>query len=130
MKLEAEGKTELAEHVMDLPPAPLPLAPPPQPVSYPSYFGGGGGYSSPTKTSGVKSTEAYKPVYELDPVKARAQLLAMVKAAADKPDQFLDFLELNTSAINAYVKRTKGAVPVPGVEIIKEIGTSVSAGRK
>ncbi len=130
VQLEADGKVELAEHVLTAPPAPIPMAPPPI-AKPPSYFGGGGGgYFAPTKTSGVANKETYKAVLEEDPVLARAQLLTMVKAAAEKPDQFLDFLELNTSNINAYAKKTKGAVKIPGIEVIKEIGTAVSTGRK
>ncbi len=129
-QLEADGKTELAEHVLEAPPPPMPLAPPPV-VSRPTgYYGGGGGYLAPTKTSGVASKETFKAVLETDPVLARAQLLLVAKAAVEKPDQFLDFLMLNTSNINAHAKRTKGAVTIPGIPVVKEIGTAVSAGRK
>ena len=122
-KLEAEGKTELAEHVLVTPSAPPP--PPPPPVyTAPIAFAG------PTKTAGVSTRDNWKAAVETDPLTARAQLLVVVKAAAADPDRFLHFLALNVSALNAHAKQTKGAVAVPGVPFYNDVTTSVrTAGR-
>lgn len=121
--LEANGNIELAEHILNVPPPPPP--PPPRVNVAPAYIP----QAAPTRTSGVINKETFKAEFESDPAAARAQLLIMVKAAAENPNQYLDFLQLNTSNINAHVKRTKGAVPVPGISITKEITTAVSSGR-
>ncbi len=121
--LEAEGKTELAEHVLSMPIVPPP-PPPPPPVYAPVHFSG------PTKTAGVSQRDNWKAIIETEPIEARAQLLALVKAAAEKPEQFLHLLALNASAINALAKQTKGAVQVPGFKFFNDVSTSVrTAGR-
>ena len=122
-KLEAEGKTELAEHVLTMP-SPPPLVPAPLPLR-PAFVPS----APPTKTSGVVNKKTYRAVFEEDPIAARAQLLTMVKAAAENPDRFLDFLELNVSNIKNYAKRTEGAVAIPGIKVEEEFATSVSARR-
>lgn len=122
-KLEAEGKTELAEHVLTMPAAPPP-PPPPRPI-----YAAPIAYAQPTKTAGVSSRDNWKAAIETDPITARAQLLALVKAAALDPDRLLHFLNLNASALNAHAKQTKGAVAVPGITFFNDVTTSVRAGR-
>lgn len=123
-ELEAQGKTELAEHVLSAPPSPPPPPPPPPVYHAPIH------YAAPTKTAGVSSRDNWKAQIETEPMTARAQLLTLVKAAALDPDRLLHFLTLNASALNQHAKQTKGAVAVPGISFVNDVSTSVrTAGR-
>lgn len=117
--LEASGKVELAEHVLQTPP------PPPEP---PIHYGGWMVSSSVVlsslmpKTSGLSQREAWEPVYE--------NKLALIKAAAENPAAYAGYLLFNEKGLEALAKSLKGEARCPGVKFINNPKDVVNTKRK
>jgi hypothetical protein len=110
--LEANGQAAEAERVLNAPPPPPPPPPPPLPpvqAYHPTQ--------NPLKASnaGTRKNWTWKP--KADP---RACLAELVKAAAENPDAFLDFLTFNADALKAKAKALEAQARVPGIEFYND----------
>lgn len=119
---EANGDTATAERILNAAPPP---PPPPKPVApiLSSYIPSG----LPLKSShaGTRKNWTWKIAGE----DQRAALTALVKAAHDNPDAYLDFLTFDDKALKERAKSKEAQARVPGIEFFNDAINVAKAGR-
>lgn len=114
-KLEAEGRMDLAEHVLAAappPPAPsmrIPPVNPFQPFAPPAM--------AAPKVDGLSYSDNWKGQFPdpQDAVLYRGALLMLAQAALKDPGRYLGYLTFDVKTINAAIKASSGQIEIPGV---------------
>ena len=118
---EAKGDAAGAERILNAPPPP---PPPPQPVApiastyIPSAL--------PLKSSNAGTRKNWTWKIKGDP---REAILELVKAAAQNPDAYLDFLAFDDKALKERAKSKEAQARVPGIEFYNAEINVAKAGR-
>lgn len=118
---EANGDTAAAERILNAPPPP---PPPPQPVApiASAYIPSG----IPLKSSNAGTRKNWTWKVKGDP---REAILELVKAAAQNPDAYLDFLTFDDKALKERAKSKEAQARVPGIEFFNDAINVAKAGR-
>lgn len=121
-KAEANGDTAAAERILNAPPPP---PPPPQPVApiASAYIPSG----LPLKASNAGTRKNW--TWKAEGTDPRAAILKLVKAAAENPDAYLDFLTFDEKALKERAKSKEAQARVPGIEFFNDTINVAKAGR-
>lgn len=117
---EANGDTATAERILNAPPPPPP--PPPRPILS-TYVPSG----LPLKASSASTRKNW--TWKAEGEDQRAAVLKLIKAAAENPDAFQDFLTFDDKALKERAKSKEAQARVPGIEFYDDRINTNRAGR-